>query len=242
MSAFAEITKRWEKKFEEVCVNPSFQRLLNGNITRDHYAALLRQIFHHARENPQIQTLATAYFRGHQRKVVKMFYKHAVSEIGHDELALNDLRALGVPTQNIPFERPLPATTALLAFAFYQIQHLDPIGYLGYLFHLEFMPTKVGRQVLEGLTKIGIPREAMTFIQDHTTIDVGHNKLMEAYVEELVVNDQQIETIAYCASVTADLYTRMIESAFAWAEAPYSTGVSPYERRSQVENVQMADL
>lgn len=97
------------------------RRILAGEISVEHYKAVLRQIFHHARENPQLQALATVYFRGEQRRVIRKFYQHASSEIGHDQLALNDLAALGEDTRRIPFERPLPATTALLGYAFYQI-------------------------------------------------------------------------------------------------------------------------
>jgi hypothetical protein len=227
------IKQKWNEKFDEVEKTVAFGRLLHGDLEVKHYAALMRQIFHHARENPQIQTLAASYLRGTDRAMVKPFFRHATSEIGHDQLALNDLKALGVDTSGIPWERPLPATTSLLAFAFYQIQHLDPIGYLGYLFHLEFMPTRCGKQILSSLERAGVPSEAMSFIYDHSTIDVGHNKLMENYVAELVCTEERLDTVIYTAHTTADLYVNMIASAFAWADKPYHTGISPYENRDK---------
>ncbi|MEO0575293.1 MAG: hypothetical protein AAF004_07510, partial [Pseudomonadota bacterium] len=108
----------------------TIQRLQRDDIRPEHYQAILRQIFHHARENPQIQALATVYFRGKQRDMVKRFYAHASSEIGHDQLALNDLAAMGIDTAAIPEEYPIPATTGLLAYAFYQIRNHNPVGYL----------------------------------------------------------------------------------------------------------------
>ena len=109
------------------------RRFWAGELNTAHYAALMREIYFHTRENPQIQALATVYFRGSQRTMVKPFLRHAISEVGHDQLALKDIKALGYDVTTIPTEQPLPATTAITAFPFYQITNLNPVGYLGYL-------------------------------------------------------------------------------------------------------------
>lgn len=223
------IKQEWFKVFEEVSLTAPFQKIAKGEVTVEHYKAVMRQVFHHARENPQIQALATVYFKGKQRELVKGFYRHAISEIGHDQLALNDIKSLGVDVSEIPFERPLPATTALISYAFYQIQHLNPIGYLGYLFHLEFMPTRSGKAYMELFKKIGVPSEAMTFIQDHSTIDIGHNKLMEDYVEKLIQTEDDMESVIYAIKTTAKLYANMIDEAFAQVDNKKDYGISRLE-------------
>ncbi|MEN7344263.1 MAG: hypothetical protein AAAFM81_15030, partial [Pseudomonadota bacterium] len=48
----------------------TIRRMTADELGPAHYQAILRQIFHHARENPQIQALATVYFRGPQRDMV----------------------------------------------------------------------------------------------------------------------------------------------------------------------------
>lgn len=171
---------------------------------------ILRQIFHQARENPQLQALAAVRFRGDQRKSVKRFFQHAISEIGHDQLALDDLAALGEDVRNVPYERPHPATAAVTAFAFYQVEHFNPIGYLGYLFHLEFTPTQDGAGYMERLRSIGVPSEAMTFLQEHSTVDVAHNKLMERYAEDLIQSDDDLNAVVYTMRGTAYLYAEML--------------------------------
>lgn len=205
-------------------------RIITGDVTVDHYKEILRQIFHHARENPQIQALATVYFRGHQRSMVKDFYRHATSEIGHDQLALNDLKVLGEDVSSIPYENPLPSTTALLGFAFYQIYNLNPIGYLGYLFFLEFTPTQNGKTYMELLSKIGVPHEAMSFLEDHTVIDVGHNKLMESYVAEMVKTESDLNSVIYAMRVTGKLYADMLQAAFSQADNPKPRTMSSTEK------------
>jgi hypothetical protein len=128
-------------------------------------------------------------------------------------------------------ENPQPATSALLAFGFYQIYVRNPVGYLGYLFFLEFTPTQGGAAYMERLAALGVPGEAMTFLQDHTTIDQGHNRLMETYIDDLVRDQNDIDVIVYAMRTTTCLYANMIEEAFKQADAPVDYGLSADERR-----------
>jgi hypothetical protein len=122
--------------------SPSMTLLASGTLGRAHYVSVLREIFHYVRENPGLQTLAGSRFRGERRAVLRKFYQHATSEIGHEQLAIADLKVLGVDTSRIPFENPLPTTLPLIAFPYYQIQCRNPIGYLGCMLFLEWMPTQ----------------------------------------------------------------------------------------------------
>ena len=79
------------------------QTLAQGRITLDQYKSVLREIYHYSKEDPQIQALATVYFRGDDRGTVKMFLKHAISEIGHDRMALADL---GLVSHSAGFRSP----------------------------------------------------------------------------------------------------------------------------------------
>lgn len=194
------------------------QRLWDGKLTSAHYAALMREVFHHTRENPQLQALATVYFRGEQRSMVKPFLRHAISEVGHDQLALNDVAALGFDVSNTPLEQPLPSTTALLAFPFYQIYNHDAVGYLGYLYFLEAMPTSFGADYMKTLEQMGVGRQAMSFLQDHTTIDVGHTKAMQGYIDALIKTSAELDAAVYALRVTGELYSRMVTDAFASAD------------------------
>lgn len=225
-SAFQAVQSR----FLQSC---ALSRVAQGNIGLPHYASYLRQVFHHTRENPQIQALATVYFRGHQRAAIKRFFRHASSEIGHDQLARDDLDKLGIDTENLPFENPLPETTALISFPFHQIYNLNPVGYIGYLYFLEFLPTGKGHVIMEVLESAGVPREAMSFLHDHSTIDVAHNQLMDGYIQTLITTERELGSAIYAMRVTGALYGRMIEAAFAHADAPVDWGISTEECKGE---------
>jgi pyrroloquinoline quinone (PQQ) biosynthesis protein C len=229
MNAYAALVEAWNCDRSTLTASPAFQLLASGRITRAQYAAILRQIFHHARENPQIQALATARFRGDQRDLVKNFLRHAQSEIGHDALALADIAALGEDTAGIRTERPLPATFSLLANAFYMIEHHNPLAYLGYLFQLEYTPVQVGPGLMASLEGCGIPKAAMTFLEEHATVDVAHCRLLQQYADKLIRTQEDLNDVLYMRKVTADGYLRMLEAAIAAAGQGGAFGVSPEE-------------
>ena len=229
MSTLEQINSVFDLAITDFNACEGMQRFWDRGLGLEHYASLMRQIFHHARENPQIQAAATAFFRGRQREMVQPFLRHAVSEVGHDQLALNDTAALGYDVSAIPMEQPLPATTALVAFPYYQIYNQNPVGYLGYLYYLEFMPTTFGAQYMEVLGDMGVPREALSFLIDHTVIDVGHNKLMRNYVQSLVVTQEDISSVCYAIRATGYLYGCMVTEAFAHADDPNIYGTNRQE-------------
>lgn len=222
---FKEVLQAFQEPSAAFMQSGGIQKLAEGKLTVAHYAQLMRQIFHQARENPQLQALATVHFRGPQRAMVSPFYRHAISEIGHDQLALNDFVACGGNAQLMPIENPHPATSAVTAFAFHQIQFGNPVGYLGYLFFLEFLPTTQGVGLMHALKATGVPDNAFTFLQDHVTVDEGHNKAMEKYCAALVKTNKDLAAVTYALKATGYLYTQMIEAAIDMADEPRDFGI-----------------
>lgn len=229
LNYLARVKKEFESVHRLFEASPAMQKILSGEMTIDHYKSYLRQTYHYTKDNPQIQALATVYFHGSDRDFVKMFYKHAISEIGHDELALNDLKYLGENVDAVRTENPLPATVALNAFVYYQIYNRNPIGYLGYLFFLEFLPTSSGAGYMQLLKQAGVPSEAMGFLLEHTNVDIYHNKLMEQYLEGLVLTESDLSSVIYTMRGTGKLYADMLQSAFEQADDPANWGVDSIE-------------
>jgi Iron-containing redox enzyme len=213
----------------EFAAAPAMKMLAAGQIGVAHYKAVLREIYHYAKEDPQIQALASVYFRGQDRATVKMFLKHATSEIGHDLMALEDLRHLGEDISQIPTSLPLPSTIALTAFPFYQIHYHNPIGYLGYLYFLEHMPTLAGTSYTAALTAAGVPAAAMTFLHEHMSVDVAHNNLMQEYLVRLVRTEADLSAVCYAIRVTGYLYGEMLAGAVRSADRNLISAVNHAE-------------
>jgi pyrroloquinoline quinone (PQQ) biosynthesis protein C len=214
--------------------SPAMARLRSGGMSVAHYRSYLRQTYHYTRDNPQIQALAAVYFRGDDRASVRAFLKHATSEIDHDAMALADLAELGEDVAEVRRENPLPETVALNAFVFYQINNRNPIGYLGYLFFLEFLPTASGAAYMAMLEQAGVPRSAMSFLLEHATVDVHHNRLMERYAATLIRSEADLDAVIYAMRATGRLYAAMMIAAIEQAESPRDWGVC-HEEAARLE-------
>jgi len=230
--------------FDEAMVlfnqSPAIEFLKAGKLTIAHYKSVLREIYHYTKEDPQLQGLAAVYFRGSDRHSVKLFLRHAIAEVGHDLMALEDLKVLGEPIENVHRENPLPATIALTSFPFYWVTYQNSIGYLGYLYFLEHMPTQHGALYAKTLSAAGVPEGAMGFLKEHMQVDVGHNKLMVQYVEQLIHNRRDVDSVIYSMRVTGELYANMLWSAIQRADSNVSFGTAWGEvQRSQVSAVRV---
>jgi len=214
LSPFEQLQKVWPEIEKSFLSSAPIQRLARGELTVEHYATYLRETYFYTREDPQIQVTATAYFKGADRELVKPFLQHATSEVGHDQLALDDLAVLGFATDKIPGENPLPATIALTAYGYYSAQFRSAGSYLGYLYFLEFLPTSSGGMIADALRAVGVPDQAMTFLLEHNAVDVHHNRLMKVYADHMLRTAADIAEVEYSIRVTAKLFENMLTCAF----------------------------
>lgn len=220
---FSAILKSWNTCYSETFEKSVWlKRLFDGDLSLSHYKGLLLETYHHAGLNPQIQAFTTMYMNRNFHKIQKMFFKHAISEIGHDILALNDLVALGENEKAIRLTHPMPETIAYNAYVIYKIQFDNPLSYLGYLFHLEYLATQKGHSYMESLRSMGVPDKAMGFLEEHTTVDVAHNKLMEEYINTLVTDSDSLEVVSIAIRDSCQLHLNMIEASFKNGEKIYS--------------------
>lgn len=203
----------------------------------EHYASVLREIYFYTRDSPQLQAAFTLSFQGEQRRAVRRMLGHAMDEIGHEELALGGLRALGIETEGLERENPLPSTLPILAHASYLLSRANPVGYLGQVFFLEFLPTRSGGALMDVLRSKGIPEEALEFLAEHAAVDVHHNRLMEHHIEALVRDEHDLEAVAYAIRCTAHLYAQMLEGAFAEPARGATLGRTVVEGRLEVLEV-----
>lgn len=210
----ALIKQAWDLKMESVRKSDWSQKIMSGDMKISAYMGFLQETYHHTKWNPQLQAYCSMFLKNFPRDVYKLFFKHAISEIGHDLMALEDAVGLGADRSKIIESKPLPQTVAFNGFPIFLMNFDNPLGYLGYLFHLEFLPTQNGRKYIELLRNRGIPESSLTFLEEHATVDVGHVKMMEKYIESLIVNKDDLDAVIYAVEGSAELHSAMIQASF----------------------------
>jgi len=81
----------------------------------------------------------------------------------------------------------------------------------------------------DALLSAGINRDALTFLGEHMSVDVAHNKLMELYIEKLVRTRIDVDEVIYAMRVTGRLYAEMIWAAFTRADEHVDFGINHFE-------------
>lgn len=235
MNALDTIRSAWLEEVHSLLAEDSaLRRIRDGRIDRSQYAAMLVQLHLQVREHPQALASLALGLRGEARELVRGMLSHARAEAGHDLLALRDLEALGFASADVPTLRPLPATAAILGHLHRSLLERPALAFLGYLFHLEFLPTHFGAELGAGLLRAGIPPEAMTFLAEHQEADLGHNQLMGLYCERLLGDEAAVDEVVYAARVTARIYDRMLMEAIALADRPDAYGRDHREAAAEV--------
>jgi pyrroloquinoline quinone (PQQ) biosynthesis protein C len=212
-SNLEKVRLEWTKEVALLSSLPWQKRINSGEIELCHYKGILLETYHNAGQNPQLQAYSTFFLKNNPRNIIKKYYQHAISEISHDLMAKADLMALGVPEEVVVNSKPLPENLALQGCFVYLIQHQSALAYLGYLFHLEFLPTTHGMKHIEMLKAKGVPDSALTFLEEHATVDVQHNKMMDSYLTELIKNDDDLKIVIDATKIAARLHTLMIGAA-----------------------------
>jgi hypothetical protein len=70
-----------------------------------------------------------------------------------------------------------------------------------------------------------VPQEATTFLTEHMTVDVAHNKLMREYVQRLVRTETDLSAVTYAIRVTGHLYGEMLAGAIRSFEKPSAPAI-----------------
>jgi len=109
-----------------------------------------------------------------------------------------------------------------------QIQHRNPLAFLGYSYHLEAIPVKMGAVAMGALGKLGIPPNAVSFLKEHIEADPVHSKWNREYVEGFVQTASDLDAVVYGMRGTCELHGLMFRaideetafSAASWTPAP----------------------
>lgn len=211
MDIARRVEEEWRNELERMRQGAFFRLLAEGKLDRGHYLRFLRETYFNVFMNPKHMALFLAHMRSDRPDLEAKFLKHTAMEIGHDALVLDDYRVLGGDPEALRRTLPLPTTEALGAFIVFQIQHRNPLAYLGYLYHLEELPVHSGPEVIESLVRSGIPREATSFLREHAEADPVHAKWNREYLEGFITSEADLQAVLYGLRGTCRLHAGMFQ-------------------------------
>jgi hypothetical protein len=175
------------------------------------YSQWLSQQYHIVRHSTPL--LALSCGRSIDRQAYhKRCIEHLAEEKGHDKMLLNDLKATG-----FPLSEELPATRAYYSAQYYQVEHVNPVSFLGYILFMEALAISFGKEVS---MKAAQGSKGISFLKLHSEEDEDHIQKAYQMIAQLSEVDQRdvqlnlkLSARSYF-SMMQDLHSMKAESKF----------------------------
>jgi len=136
------------------------------------YAEFLAQIYHRTSHTPRLEALAISKLSANSN-LFPLFLKSFQEELGHESLALQDLKSLGYSIESFP---ELPATSSLYHSIFYFMNYESTLSILGFKLPLEGLVCQDSQKLFYEKMRDLYGKSATSFFKVHTLEDVSHYK------------------------------------------------------------------
>ncbi|BAY29810.1 hypothetical protein NIES2107_16540 [Nostoc carneum NIES-2107] len=164
----SEVINEVEKSIN--CLQENFSKFPWDN--RACYAEWLAQIYYQTSYTPRLEALAASRCNTNS-SLFSLFLEGLKGELGHENLALKDLKSLGYSIESFP---ELPATSSFYHSLFYLMDYESPLSILGYKIPLEGFACH-SSQKLFYKKMLGLYGESSTFfLKVHDSEDLAHYK------------------------------------------------------------------
>lgn len=182
------------------------------------YTQWLGQTYHFVIHTTRILTLASARTPMQQQQLHNRFIDHSKEERGHENLLINDLKAMSLKTSDFPEFAP---TAALYKTQYYTIEHQSTEAFMGWVIMLEAFAANFGPKILKRVTETHGPK-ASTFWKVHAEEDQDHVEKAWKQISQLPQANQQDTIVNFVQS--AHYYMGMLQECQA-AAAKYKVAI-----------------
>lgn len=168
------------------------------------YGAYLKQLNSYVCHSTRLLALAASRFPLSEEKVHKRFLTHTAEEKGHEVLAERDCQKIGFSIHDFP---ELASTRAFYQVQYYQIEHVSPWAFFGYIIALESLAERKCRWLYEVLEKHHGPGSA-SFMKVHAEEDPDHIAQAIKMIESR--NSSEITAIRDSLEISTYLLVQMV--------------------------------
>ncbi|WKZ12052.1 MAG: iron-containing redox enzyme family protein [Gammaproteobacteria bacterium] len=209
MSFHDRLTEATSREREFLLAAPAIRETLAGTITLPRYLAFLSQAWHHVRHTVPLLMAAGSHLPSRLAWMQKDLLHYLQEEIGHDAWILNDIRAAGGDVQAVTASVPHPATDALVAYVYDNVQRRNPVGIFGMVFVLEGTSVALALHAADRIqATLALPDGAFTYLRSHGTLDRQHVDDLKSILARLT-EPADHAAIVQCARAMFWLYGQM---------------------------------
>ncbi|MGB1109186.1 MAG: TenA family transcriptional regulator [Gammaproteobacteria bacterium] len=211
MTPFERLQSETEQERNALMSIPFMIEGVSGRISLDEYLAFLTQAYHHVKHTVPLLMLCGAHIPAEKEWLRDAMAEYIEEELGHQEWILNDIAACGGDAEAVRHSRPGGAADTLVAYAYYQIQHVTPLGFLGMVQVLEGTSIRAATEAAKNIGKaLTLGPECFTYLSSHGSLDISHMDFFEGLINRL--SEDEVDDVIHAAKVFYKLYGDVFRS------------------------------
>lgn len=196
-----------------VKVNPFFNSLMDGLDDRRLLGVYLPEVYNTVKHSPITQAIVVQRLVNPSTTSLRyMAYclRHALEEVGHEQMALNDLRSLGVDISNERMPPPTIATEAFTAYVYRLATTGNPYQRLGYTYWAENCYAYFAPIAMAIVQNMKLEAKNLTFFVQHGEIDKKHGEEVRKIIAEVATTQADRDAIMAALRGTIRLQGAML--------------------------------
>lgn len=186
--------------------NPFVRNVRTGDLTKDQISRYLQNLLYSISHTPPHLALArdSAANKGF-KKLSEFMEEKRLEEIGHDEWAKSDIRAIkGGGAGSLPGS--LTKNVQDLVHLAESLSKNNPDTYLAYLTYLEYFTVLTAPEFMDCLeSKYGIPRTSMSVVAQHGELDKEHAQDNWNAIDQFIDSDDKFRSFLKTTRQVAQL-------------------------------------
>lgn len=201
-----------------VMTHPLVAAIEARKMNRLQYRAYMEDVYAYAQHSSQVIGLAGVRLVGTHPLLAQYLLHHAVEELGHDKWAASDLRDLGFTDAQLAASRPSSPCLRMIGLEYFYAQHANPVGLFGWMFVLESLGGAVGGQIARAIDEaLNLNGKGTYFLSGHGEADTHHAEDLFRVISSGVTSPSDREVFTRMAREGQDLYTQILDHAYAAA-------------------------
>jgi hypothetical protein len=212
MSFYDRLILSTERERASLVSVPVIQHALRGAVSRETYLAFLGQAYHHVRHTVPLLMACGSRLPERLGALQGAVVKYIDEEHGHEQWILDDIRAAGGDPEAVRTAVPSAATELMVAYAYYTIERLNPLGFFGMVLVLEGTSVALAERAADAMqSALGLPRSALRYLYSHGAVDQGHISFLRGLLDG-VDDPRDHEAIEHAARRFYGLYADVFRS------------------------------
>ncbi len=186
-----------------------WRAVMEQTVSRSLYRDLMVQVWHYSRHNSRNQ--AVCAFVDAPEGLLRFVYRHASEELGHERMAVHDLKTVDLFDEADLAKPPLPATEVLIGYLYAVALRYGPVPRLGYSFWAEGVYEHIADPVRKISRDLQLTSRNMTFFGSHAEADKDHIRQVEDAISKYATEPNQQEHVITVARSTLFLTGQLLE-------------------------------